>query len=98
MVQLKDSYKNQLIAIIHKHLPRCKIFLFGSFAINTQTQSSDIDLALDAKKAIHYKTLLRIQLDIDETTIPFSIDLVDLHTANDAIKKNILSEGIEWTK
>jgi len=95
---IKSSYKKQLLAIIDKHLPSCTVYLFGSRATEKQRQGSDIDLALDAKKEIPYRTLLAIEVDIEETTIPLHVDLIDLATADDVIKQEILQKGIVWER
>lgn len=98
MAALKPSYQEQLIAIICKHIPYCEIILFGSYATGQQTASSDIDLAIKTEKPIPYKKIIAIQQDIDETTIPLKVDIIDMHTVQEAIKKNILREGITWWK
>jgi predicted nucleotidyltransferase len=96
-MSIEKKYQKQLIAIIHKHLPGCKIYLFGSRATNKHHPGSDIDLALDAKKIISFDTLVAILIDIDNTTIPVKVDLVDIHAAsNNFLKENIIREGIAW--
>lgn len=94
---LNEKYKQELITIIHKHVPQCTIYLFGSRAINKEYAGSDIDIALDAGKTIDNKKLLAIQLDFDETTIPMELDLVDLQTVSQELKNDVLREGIKWT-
>lgn len=42
--------------------------------------------------------MLRIHGDIEDTTIPLFVDLVDLHTASDAFKNEVKEEGILWQK
>jgi len=96
-VALNKKYKDELISIIHKHVPGCAIYLFGSRALDKEYSGSDIDIALDAGKVIDHKKLLAIQLDFDETTIPMEMDLVDLQTAPQELKNDILREGIKWT-
>ena len=94
---LSKKYKDELISIIHKHLPGCTIYLFGSRALDREQPGSDIDIALDAGKIIDHRKLVAIQLDFDETTIPMEMDLVDLHMASQELKDDILREGIKWT-
>ena len=96
-MSIQKNYQEQLTAIIHEHLPGCKIYLFGSRATNNHHPGSDIDLALDAKKIISFDTLVSMLIDIDNTTIPVKVDLVDIHAAsNNFLKENIIREGIEW--
>lgn len=96
-MSLNNKYKDTLIAIIYKYIPGCAIYLFGSRAIDKEYAGSDIDIALDAGKAIDYKKLVAIQLDFDESTIPMEMDLVDLHTVSQELKNDVLREGIKWT-
>lgn len=95
---LKQKYKDQLLSIILKHVPESQIYLFGSRATNKESPGSDIDLAINAPQPIPHKTIIKILLEIDETTIPLKVDLVDLNIAQEPLKQNILQEGILWTK
>ena len=94
---IKKKYQDELVAIIHKHIQPCVIYLFGSRAINREYIGSDIDLALDAGVPIAPRILLAIEMEIDETTIPMKVDLVDLQVAPDELKKDIMREGVLWT-
>jgi len=96
-VALNKKYKDELISIIHKHIPGCTIYLFGSRATNKEYSGSDIDIALDAGKVIDPNQITKIQLALEETTIPMEMDLVDFHTAPQELKDDILHEGIKWT-
>ena len=91
-----ERYKNTLIEIIHKRLPDCKVYLFGSRARGTNQTGADIDLALDSKYKIDISIFYKIQDDIEETTIPLTIDLVDLNSASDVLKNEVKKEGVLW--
>ena len=93
---LKNRYKKQIIEIIHKHIPKCDIYLFGSRATDTEKKESDIDMALDAGHSISYEKIIKILIDLDDTTIPMTVDVVDLSSVSKELKFNILSEGIRW--
>ena len=94
---LQEKYKRQLLEIIHKRVPQSTVYLFGSRATNAETAGSDIDLAIDTGRPIAYQTIIKIQCDIDETTIPLNVDIVDLQTVPASLKETILREGIKWT-
>ena len=47
-----EKYEEKLIKIISKHLPECKIYLYGSRARKNHTPGSDIDIAIDCSKEI----------------------------------------------
>lgn len=94
---IKSKYKDQIVLIIQKHLPECKVYLFGSQATGKSHAGSDIDLGLDNGFKIPRKIILNILIDIDQTVIPMKIDLVDMHSAQESIKLAIIKEGILWT-
>ncbi len=95
---IPERYKDQLLLVIQKYLPHCKVYLFGSRATGKEASGSDIDLALDIGSIIPRKTMFKMLDDIEETTIPVNVDLVDLQTTSGEFKENILAEGILWTK
>ena len=92
-----ERYKKILIKIIEKKLPNCDIYLFGSRARSDYSQGSDIDIALnDNDKKIDFKIILNIYSKIEETSIPLTIDLVDLNNIDANFKKAIKKERILW--
>ena len=96
-MSLDKKYKNKLLSIINTYLPNCTVYLFGSRATDTEYEGSDIDLALDAGTPIAHRTILKILDDIDDTTIPLEVDIVDLQTAPTELKSEIKEKGIQWT-
>jgi len=94
---LQTKYKDQLIEIIQKYLPNATIYLFGSRAIDKEKAGSDIDIAINTGQEISRSVILKILNDIDDTSIPMKIDLVDMSIIQDSIKQDILREGIKWT-
>jgi len=87
--KILEKYKPKLISIIQTHIPKCKIYLFGSRARKDHQEGSDIDIALDIGKPIDIKTICVIYNEIEETNLPLFIDLVDLHTATDDLKNEV---------
>lgn len=85
-----------LIAIIKKHLPNTKIYLFGSQAKGTYNPGSDIDIALDNITPIDWSILGSIKEDIADSNILLFVDVVDIHDVSDEIKKQIIRDGIPW--
>ena len=96
-MSVKPSHKEELLKIIHTHIPHCKVWLFGSRATGKQRSGSDIDLALDNGSIIPWSTITKILIDIDETTIPMKVDLVDLQNVDPEFKTRVLNEAILWT-
>ena len=59
---------------------------------------SDIDIALDNKSKIDILVLSEIKESIEESTIPFTVDVVDLHDISQDLKKQILKDRVTWKK
>ena len=95
---VQEKHKELLIKIIVSYEPHCAIYLFGSRAQGRARAGSDIDLALDAGKKIDWRVLNNIRDDIEESVIPFFVDVVDLHNVDDAFRKEIEKDLIAWNK
>ena len=93
---IKNKYKKLLLDIIYKHLSKCKVYLFGSRARKTHQEGSDIDLVLDNNKPIDLRIIAKIYMEIEESSIPLFVDLVDLQTASEEFKQEIKNEKILW--
>jgi len=98
---LKDAdvnkkYKTMLLEIIHKTLPGCKVLLFGSRARDEHDVGADIDLALYCGREIERGKLISIKDEIEESTIPFCVDVVDLFSASEELKSEVEKEGVLW--
>ena len=91
-----ERYKKILLEIISEELPGCKVYLFGSRACGDYYSGSDIDLALDAGKPIDTTVIGKLLGDIEETTIPLKVDLVDLHSISGKFKEQVEKEMILW--
>ena len=91
---LRISYKKILISIIRKYLSECKIYLFGSRARKTHSVGSDVDLAVDAGQKVDFRILRKIKDDIEESNIPYFVDIIDLHNVSEEFKESIEKDKI----
>ena len=89
-------YKKKLLKIINEKLPNADVYLFGSRARETNYPGSDIDIAIDNKEKIDFKIILELYNQIEETTIPLMVDLVDLNNVSDSFRNEINKEAIKW--
>lgn len=70
-----------------------EVWLFGSRALGTYKEASDIDLAI--KGELGSKTLLRLKDDFEESDLPFFVDLVDYERITEpALKQHIDTHGV----
>lgn len=84
---LKDILKKSL------H-PDVKVWVFGSRATGKAKPFSDLDLAFDFGRPISLEELANLKFAFEESTLPFSVDLVDLQ-AVDASFKNIVQQEMK---
>jgi predicted nucleotidyltransferase len=94
---LKKEEQDKIIGLCKAILPDCKIWLYGSRARGDFQVNSDIDLALDCKRAIDLIELSELKEVLNATNIFLKIDLVDLCSVNDQnFLKSILKERVLW--
>jgi len=72
------------------------VWLFGSCARGDARQHSDIDVAILPRDQLPLGFFGELQADIEESTIPYDVDLVDLSHADPALVDEVRREGIVW--
>ena len=89
------------IEVIMKHALRGKkyrAYLFGSRATGTQTPTSDIDIGILADEEPIDLELSLAREALEDSTIPWLIEVVDLNRTSSDFKAQVLREGILlWT-
>lgn len=89
---------NYILGLLRVFFPSARIILYGSRARGTNTEYSDIDIAIDAgsKQSIHL--MARARDVLDGLGLPEKIDLIDFHGVSEALKQQVTQDGIEWKK
>jgi predicted nucleotidyltransferase len=72
------------------------VWLFGSCARGEPQQHGDIDIAVQPRAELPLGFFGELQADIEESTIPYEVDLVDLLHADPALIDEIRREGVPW--
>ncbi|MCE2929653.1 MAG: nucleotidyltransferase domain-containing protein [Candidatus Caenarcaniphilales bacterium] len=92
---LEQKYKEIILEIFSKYFDDYQLLLFGSRARQDNDSVSDLDLALkrqnDAK--LNYK-ISCIKEDLEESIIPYKIDLLDYFSIDASMQQAINREGI----
>ena len=73
-----------------------QVYLFGSRANGTARERSDIDVAVWPLAELPVGTLALIREALEETTIPYTVDLVDLRDTDEAFRRRVVTEGTPW--
>lgn len=55
-----------------------------------------MDIAIDFKGKNNPLKIAEIREILEESTIPYSVDVVDMHNASEGILQEIKKEGIRW--
>ena len=76
---------------------RAKVLLFGSWARGEASRHSDIDVGILPLEALPPGLLGRIREALEESTVPYRVDVVDLSGANPELRSRALAEGSPWT-
>ena len=93
-----NRFESQIKTIIQSVLNPLpvEIILFGSRAIGTASPSSDYDIALKSDKPIPGSGMGVIREKLEDSNIPYKIDIVDYAVTSPELRANIDKEGIKW--
>ena len=73
-----------------------RVYLFGSCATGHARPASDIDVAVWPLVELPVGTLSLIREALEESLIPFTVDLIDLRDTDEMFRARVLKEGIAW--
>lgn len=73
-----------------------RVYLFGSRATGNARRTSDVDVAVWPLAELPVGTLALIREALEESSISYTVDLVDLRDTDAAFRARVLSEGIAW--
>lgn len=76
-----------------------RVWLFGSRARGDARPGADIDIALEAADGRPLPKALvgELRERLEESLIPWSVDLVDLAEAGSRLREAVRREGVPWT-
>ncbi|MDQ0253419.1 putative nucleotidyltransferase [Evansella vedderi] len=96
--ELREQILGELRKIVTDTLSdeNVRIYLFGSWARKEEKHSSDIDVAVECIEPITPNKWQELSERVEESTIPYHVDIIDLNTASSSLEKNIKKEGIIW--
>lgn len=91
MNQLEDI-KQQITLIAKRHKIK-KAGIFGSYANNSYTQDSDVDILVELEDNLSLLDFVRIKLDFEDS-LQKKVDLVEYKSIKPRLRNSILSEEI----
>ncbi|GEN35591.1 nucleotidyltransferase family protein [Aneurinibacillus danicus] len=72
------------------------VYLFGSWARGRERATSDIDVAVAYSVPLPKGTLSRIRMALEESNIPYRVEVVDLTHSDEVFRQKVKQEGIIW--
>ena len=73
-----------------------QVYLFGSYARGDYRISSDVDIAVAGAEALPAGMLAELRDSLEESNLPYRVDLIDLNDAGESFRSRVLEEGILW--
>ena len=81
-----DSLRNEPI----------KVILYGSRARGDNSVGSDVDIGLLSKGSIDRLLLSNLREMLEDSTIPYKVEIIDLSQVSDSFKNEIMKDAIIW--
>jgi len=96
-VDLRSIDREVVSSILAAHLPAgATVLVFGSRAVGRARRASDLDLAIDAGRPLRLDEEAAIAAAFEESALPFTVDVVDLHAVSERFREIVLSDGIPF--
>jgi predicted nucleotidyltransferase len=88
----------QVRAIVREGLrgADARVFLFGSRASGPTHRASDLDVGVLPGTPLEVGVLGAIREALEESTVPFLVDLVDLSEVDASFRERVMRQGVPW--
>lgn len=96
MFQTDYIEQTKIIVLRRINDKNISVFLFGSRAKGSNKWHADIDIGFLSEKEIDPRLLRKISDDLEESRVPFHVDLVDFSKVQDRFKKAAMKEVVWW--
>lgn len=99
-VTLQNKYLQRIhdFVLLYMRDEPVRIFLFGSWSKGTAHHSSDVDIALYYKEHYNPGKIDALREALEESTIPYRVDIIDMQQAAEPILEEIKKDGVLWKR
>lgn len=80
------------------NLEKYAVFLFGSQVTKPISRKSDIDIGVLGHEKMPFSKICAIKEVIDESNVPFKVDIVDFYNADEEFKQVALKNIVIWNQ
>ena len=88
-IEIEPRHREIVAAILHRHVPRREVWVFGSRTTGQSRPYSDLDLAIGGDIPLSLAILAALSEDFENSLLPFKVDVVDWATAPDSFRQII---------
>ena len=89
MIDVAEHELKTILDILTKHVNECEVRAFGSRVTWTNKDSSDLDLVVVCDKKLERGRIGKLREAFDESSLPFTVDVMDWHDITKEFQKNI---------
>ncbi len=92
-VDIRPDHLKIVQDILREYLPvDVRVWVFGSRAIWTTKDSSDLDLALESEGRLSHKLLGALKDAFEDSALPYTVDIVDLSRISESFRDIVVSQ------
>lgn len=89
-----NELQRMVLGALGEH--EAEVWLFGSSARGEVLRHSDIDIAILPRDELPAGFFSELAESIEESAIPYDVDVVDLRRATSTLVDEVRREGIKW--
>lgn len=90
-----ERIRNLVKATVRRHLAEeYKLFVFGSRVVGTNRKFSDLDVGIMGPKPVAAGILVTLKDELDDSDIPYRVDVVDFAKVGQDFKRVALTNHI----
>ncbi|MDR3292000.1 MAG: nucleotidyltransferase domain-containing protein [Methanobrevibacter sp.] len=89
MIRVLDEEMEIVLNIIKKHTKKCEVLVFGSRLKEDNRKFSDLDLAFICKGGLGLKKRIKLDIEFEESDLPYKVDVIDYNTTSKEFQKII---------
>ena len=94
-VDIRPDHQETVQEILRSHLPAgVEVWVFGSRANWTTTDSSDLDLAVAGSAKLDYRVMADLEIAFEESDLPYTVDVIDLNNVSDAFNQIVKNQRV----
>lgn len=94
-VAVSADHLRMLLELIERFIPAATVWAFGSRIKGTHLPASDLDLAVHCDRQTAADALLKFRDALEESNLPFKVQVLDYHTLPENMQSNIKSGYVE---